>query len=94
MISISFNKSIDIIDILNILFFYINNKDCIISKVLLISNKGNLRWYNDITPYINKNLLLLYNKIKSDISENKKNRKYAYNRKRSWNWHHIRNLYI
>ena len=38
----------------------------------MISNKGNLRWYNDITPYINKNLLLLYNKIKSDISENKK----------------------
>lgn len=69
LVVVTFNKSIDIIDLIIILHYYINNKDCIISKVLLIANKNHLKWYNDITPYVNKNLLLLYTKIKSNTSD-------------------------
>lgn len=72
LIVVTFDHYIDIIDIITILYYYINNKDCIILKILLISNKKNLKWYNDITPYINKNLLLFYTKIKTNISNDNK----------------------
>lgn len=47
--------------------YYTNNKDCIVSKILLISRIDKTNWYNDITPYINKNLLFLYMRIKDTL---------------------------
>ena len=60
-ITISFLQTIDSIDILNIIYFYI--KTSIISKILLVINRNGVDWYNDITAFTKKSLLFLWVKL-------------------------------
>ena len=64
---IAFDTSIDVIDLITPIHYYVTNKGCVISKVLLISQKKNTDWYNDITPYVSSNLLVLYARIKGTL---------------------------
>ena len=48
-IIIKFNSLVDAIDIIRVLYYYINDESCILIKILLVSHKNNTKWYNDIT---------------------------------------------
>lgn len=51
------------------MLFYFNNKNCIISKILLSSYKNNIKWYNDITNLKKKPLFYLLVRLKDDLRE-------------------------
>lgn len=55
--------------ILAILYYYFNNKNCVITKVLLIVYKNDFKWYNDITNFKKKPLLYLLIKLKEELKD-------------------------
>lgn len=59
--------------ILNIIDFYKKDKNCIIQKILLSSNKSGIKWYNDITIFTKKPLIYLILKMREDWTDNSHN---------------------
>lgn len=65
--------------ILVFLDFYKNDKYCIIQKILLSTNKLEIKWYNDITNYIKKPLLFLVLKLREDWFDNSSSESHIFN---------------
>lgn len=71
LVSIKFLNKKSIIDVLRVLYFYINASECFIEQIVLISKKDQMTWYNDVTQYKNNSLIFLFFKIKSQQIEKK-----------------------
>jgi hypothetical protein len=66
---LNFDKLIEYYIILSILHYYFNDKNCLITKVLLIVNRNDIKWYNDITNFKKKPLLYLLVKLKDNLHD-------------------------
>ena len=72
-ILIKLKQPVNIITVLMIIDFYIQDSTTIILKIILITKKNHVNWYNDITNYKNLNLIFLYMRLRDELfqKENK-----------------------
>jgi hypothetical protein len=65
-ISITYNKPTSLYLILSTLYYYFNEHSCIISQIVLISDRNGCKWYNNITDYKNKHIIYLFFRLKGE----------------------------
>ncbi len=71
LILITFGKLTDKIELFKSLFFYLKNNDTIITKILIVSYKNNIPWYNDVTHYKNTSLIKILLETQDEIFKDK-----------------------
>ena len=58
-------------NIISVLYYYFNDKNCFIQKILLITKRNDINWYNDITNFKKKPLIYLFIKLKDESATGK-----------------------
>ena len=69
LIKIKFTKITNLLDVLMVFDFYINNVHCVISRINLIKFINGVFWYNDLTKYKNKSILFFLLKLREGVSK-------------------------
>jgi hypothetical protein len=67
-IGIVFNSLSPLIDLLGVLHFYFNDPNTFINTVVLVVDRGGIKWYNDITSFKIKPLAYLLLKLQTEGS--------------------------
>jgi hypothetical protein len=71
LIIITFGKLTNRTELFKSLFFYLKNNDTIITKILIVSYKNNIPWYNDVTHYKNISFIKILLETQDEIFRDK-----------------------
>lgn len=69
-ITITFDKTCEITEILQAIHFYKNNAAFNVTKILLKTKKHDTIWVNDLTKYLKSPLLFLWARLMSELNVN------------------------